>query len=166
MVDEFEEIECHKCLSTNLKFVKYEMCNKVKILRKQCFDCGCLHTRNYKKKRVKDFDSLMDMDDDLRNKFYHNQRNKKVIKDLFYYYAQEHFYRQKKYYNEVYLNSEEWENKRDLIMNFYHYKCQKCNSLATDVHHKTYKNIFKEKFEDLIPLCRSCHKKEHEKKDG
>ena len=63
-----EEKECNKCESTNLKFVKYQMKNKIKILRKQCFDCGYLNPLNYKRNLVSDFDSLIDMDLDFRIK--------------------------------------------------------------------------------------------------
>jgi cytochrome c len=30
-----------------------------------------------------------------------------------------------------------------------------------EIHHKTYKNIFNEKMEDLELLCHSCHQQEH-----
>ncbi len=30
-----------------------------------------------------------------------------------------------------------------------------------DLHHRSYSNLGHEKFQDLIPLCRSCHKKLH-----
>ena len=157
-----EEKECNKCESTNLKFVKYQMKNKIKILRKQCFDCGYLNPLNYKRNLVSDFDSLIDMDLDFRIKQKEKQLEKYNIKTILFNYSQNHFERQKKYYRDVYLQSEEWKYKRNLIMEYYNYKCQKCNADAIDLHHLTYDNVFKEKFQDLLPLCRGCHKKEHE----
>jgi hypothetical protein len=160
-----EQNECETCESQNVKFVKYEMSNKIKILRKQCFDCGHINGRNYKRSFVNNFNLLMDADIILRNKRYEIQAKKHKIKNILYDYSRDHFERQKKYYNETYLNSEEWKHKRKLMMDFYKGKCQKCNSFATDMHHLTYDNIFKEKFDDLIPLCRNCHQKEHTKKN-
>ena len=157
-----EQNQCDMCDSANVEFVKYEMSNKIKILRKQCFDCGHINGRNYKRSFVNNFNLLADADIILRNKRYERQAKKYNIKNIFNDYAQDYFCKQKKYYNEVYLNSDEWKHKRRLIMDFYNYKCQKCDKCATDLHHLTYNNIFKEKFDDLIPLCRACHKKEHQ----
>lgn len=85
------------------------------------------------------------------------------VKKVFNNYRKINFLNQRKYYREVYLFSDEWREKRDLIMDYYGNICQDCNEKATEVHHLHYKNIFKEKFKDLIPLCRSCHKKRHAK---
>jgi len=46
-------------------------------------------------------------------------------------------------------------------MKFYNNECSDCGDVAIDVHHITYERIFKEKFSDLTPLCRSCHSKKH-----
>ena len=61
-----------------------------------------------------------------------------------------------------YLNSEEWLKIRlDIIQT--RKKCERCGSKnKLEVHHKHYKNIFKEEPEDLELLCRRCHKKEHD----
>jgi len=150
------ENKCDKCESVNLHFVKYEMSNKVKILRKQCYDCGRLLTHTYKKNTIRDFDSLPDADLNKKESYTN-------IKLRFSELRTESFEMQKKYYREVYLKSEIWKEKRDLIVKFYSGLCFKCGESAKDVHHKTYENIYTEKFEDLIPLCRDCHEKEHEK---
>jgi hypothetical protein len=39
--------------------------------------------------------------------------------------------------------------------------CIYCNSTKYHLHHVTYENICREKLDDVIPLCSSCHKKEH-----
>jgi 5-methylcytosine-specific restriction endonuclease McrA len=61
-----------------------------------------------------------------------------------------------------YLNSKEWsEIKLDLYANRGK-KCERCrNTKFLQVHHKHYRNIFKEEPEDLEILCNACHKKEH-----
>lgn len=155
------DTNCDKCNSTNLIFVKYEMKNKVLILRKQCFDCGRLLTLNYKRNIVENFKSLPFADLKLRDE----NRNKSILKSdanrVLFYYANIRFEKQKEYYRNVYLKSDEWKHKRQVIMDYYNWKCLQCGEYATDLHHKTYENIFKEKFEDLEPLCRSCHENEH-----
>lgn len=56
-----------------------------------------------------------------------------------------------------YLSSESWKGKSSLIINTYG-KCAICNKKDNLItHHKTYKNIFNEKFEDLECICSSCH---------
>ena len=59
-------------------------------------------------------------------------------------------------YKEDYLSSWVWRNKREHVMQRDGYKCP-CGSQATVVHHKHYKNIGKELFEDLVALCDRCH---------
>jgi len=39
--------------------------------------------------------------------------------------------------------------------------CQYCGGEATEVHHLTYENIGNEPLEDLIAICRLCHKDQH-----
>lgn len=71
--------------------------------------------------------------------------------------------RLKKYYD--YLGSPEWRNKRQEVFNSRSKCCERCKRVDNlEIHHKTYKNIYKEKLEDLQILCRSCHKSEHSKR--
>lgn len=158
--------KCTKCNSFELYFVKYKTQNNTIQLRKQCFDCGYLLTHNYKHNFVSDFSKIPFVNLNIRNNYYDKSKRKSEIKQVFNDYAHERFLYERNYYRTVYLKSDEWKNKRNLIMEYYNSVCQKCNSLATDVHHITYDNIFKEKFDDLVPLCRSCHEKEHLKKDN
>lgn len=61
-----------------------------------------------------------------------------------------------------YLKSKAWANIKSELYNSRGKKCERCASkLFLQVHHKTYKNIFNEKPEDLEILCDACHKKEH-----
>lgn len=46
------------------------------------------------------------------------------------------------------------------------FTCQHCGTKKMlQVHHKTYAHIFFEDkhYDDLLTLCKSCHKKEHSK---
>lgn len=61
-----------------------------------------------------------------------------------------------------YLLSPKWRNIRTDILNERGHNCEKCGEKKNlQIHHLTYKNIFNEKPEDLMILCRSCHRKEH-----
>lgn len=70
----------------------------------------------------------------------------------------------KKAYND-YLHSYEWRTKRKLALEFYGRNCCLCSSThSIQVHHRNYKNLFKENMEDLILLCESCHRNFHKQK--
>jgi len=65
-----------------------------------------------------------------------------------------------KYYK--YLNSTEWANIKLDVMQHRGKACELCGSnLNLQLHHKTYENAFEEEPEDLILLCRNCHKEQH-----
>lgn len=64
-------------------------------------------------------------------------------------------------YND-YIKSNEWKEKCEKILARDNHQCKKCGSkVDLSVHHKTYKNLFNEKEEDLETLCDKCHKEEH-----
>jgi len=63
-----------------------------------------------------------------------------------------------------YLKSKEWSDIRNDLFHVRGRACERCGSTnRLQVHHITYKNVFKEEPEDLEILCDSCHKKEHGK---
>jgi len=66
------------------------------------------------------------------------------------------------YYHD-YLNSDDWQRKRALVLKRDNYRCVYCGAPATQVHHKRYakRNIGKEPIEWLISVCSECHRKEH-----
>lgn len=68
----------------------------------------------------------------------------------------------RKEYRENYLRSEEWKSLRDEVMSN-HNKCQRCMLKEPhDVHHLVYKkDIFNATVEELIAVCRECHKDIH-----
>lgn len=59
-----------------------------------------------------------------------------------------------------YLKSPAWKVKRDAVEQRDGGQCV-CGAQATEVHHKTYKNIGKELLSDLVALCKECHEREH-----
>jgi len=139
---------CNFCGQINT-FVKYVMSNNVITIREQCFNCGYLSTLNHKRKLF-NLDELNFVDLEKRQNYYNKRieiSNQKLFND--------------KYYNDVYLKSNEWKNKRLLILKRDNYKCKCCNEKATEVHHINYDTVLKEDFNILISVCRNCHQKIH-----
>lgn len=62
------------------------------------------------------------------------------------------------YYN--YMNSEQWYRKRERWLEMADYECEWCgkHGCALHIHHLTYKNFMHETDDDVIVLCRACHK--------
>jgi 5-methylcytosine-specific restriction endonuclease McrA len=61
-----------------------------------------------------------------------------------------------------YLKSNQWREKRRTALEFYGNRCGLCGSrYDLEIHHRDYDNIFKEKIEDLMILCETCHAKHH-----
>lgn len=61
-----------------------------------------------------------------------------------------------------YISSLDWNKLRQRLIKERGDKCEKCGSTEfLQVHHKTYRNVYKEKDEDLQVLCRRCHFKTH-----
>jgi 5-methylcytosine-specific restriction endonuclease McrA len=60
-----------------------------------------------------------------------------------------------------YLLSNQWKKKRNIILTK-NPICEICKiNKSTEVHHKTYKHIFREKLSELTAICRDCHRSEH-----
>lgn len=63
-----------------------------------------------------------------------------------------------------YLKSPEWYSFRRMVISVNGSKCARCGTdKKLQVHHKTYKNIFKELLSDVEVLCEACHSKHHKK---
>ena len=57
-----------------------------------------------------------------------------------------------------YLKSKKWAKIRMAMFRNYGFACGLCGSKKQiQVHHRTYKNQYNEKPEDLIVLCHKCH---------
>lgn len=68
----------------------------------------------------------------------------------------------KKPYSE-FLKSDYWVKVRNKVLERDKFTCTCGSNTNLHVHHKTYKNHFKEHLHltDLITLCSKCHEKEH-----
>ena len=64
---------------------------------------------------------------------------------------------------EEYIHSDKWALKKKEACRIHGRNCFKCGTgKFIHIHHKTYKRLFNENVQiDLIPLCRSCHKRLH-----
>lgn len=155
-----ENTLCESCGNDTNKFVKCIYTNNTEHIREQCQSCGKLHSKSYKKINF-NLTEVPYMSKLLKWKYTVNVKDVAKIKNVLYQYQAKHQERQWNYYFNKYLKSDEWQHKRQLIMGYYNWTCQECGAEAKDLHHITYDNIFKEKFEDLQPLCRNCHTKKH-----
>jgi hypothetical protein len=135
---------CDFCGINSLIYVKYIMANKVINVRQQCECCGVLKTTNFKR-NLFNMNELPFMDIEKRQQFNNKRKEKKP----------------KNYYNEVYLKSIEWANKRNEVLKRDNNKCVCCTNEATQVHHITYINVYQEKLPQLISVCKDCHTKIH-----
>lgn len=60
-----------------------------------------------------------------------------------------------------YMKSERWKTLRELKL-YNNSVCEKCNHIATQVHHKDYNFLFTPKeYSILMAVCRNCHEKIH-----
>jgi hypothetical protein len=65
------------------------------------------------------------------------------------------------WYRSMYLQSNHWRLRKKLLHFWRGYQCQVCHQPGYDLHHLTYKHLFREWFTDLVLLCRSCHDRVH-----
>ena len=66
-----------------------------------------------------------------------------------------------------YLNSDEWKYRSLSARARAAFRCEatyngiRCGNRATESHHKTYSRLGHERDEDLMAICRLCHKRLH-----
>ena len=130
-------------------------------IREQCLNCGgCINKK--KPLSSKKFSDLMkgelntERDEKYKNLVF--SENKSLFK-----LKQEHYRYNTKYAKyHRYLETKEWKTIRDKVLKRDDSLCKICNvKKADDVHHLTYENVFNEKLEDLISVCRKCHSEIH-----
>jgi len=69
-----------------------------------------------------------------------------------------------------YLESFDWKIKRKSAIERAGHRCQVCGMYPRqgqylEVHHKTYTNLGRESFDDLLVVCPDCHNDKHAEKD-
>lgn len=134
--------------------VKYSIVNGFQI-RNQCTICGCLDKISVKRENKNYPDCNVAakqlFEDEATAIWQEMNENKKI------YYHDQFILKHDKYTD--YLNSVEWKEKRQKVLIRDQNICQACLvKRATEVHHLTYKHIYKEPLFDLISVCNDCHK--------
>ncbi len=74
-----------------------------------------------------------------------------------------HWYCHTHWYAE-YLRSQEWRKRRETIIRQRGKKCERCGTgryTTVQVHHLTYERVGAENDDDLVLLCRNCHRQLH-----
>jgi hypothetical protein len=68
----------------------------------------------------------------------------------------------KTWYRQTYLNSNHWSWVRELVIARQSGRCAVCtNRTRLDVHHHTYKRLWRELPSDVVGYCRDCHDAHH-----
>lgn len=63
---------------------------------------------------------------------------------------------------ERYLQSEEWEQLRREVFQRDKYRCRRCGDRnQLHCHHLHYETLYEEELEDLVTMCKDCHKEVH-----
>ena len=155
-------MQCEKCQSESLKFVKYKIEGGGVQIRRQCTKCGYVLMPSLKKSNFtqEEYDNMLYLNEELREQYYENQKLKR--EQQYQEHRQEGFDRLNEYYN-----SPEWQEKRiqrlRLNEKLFDGWCERCGKMrAMHVHHRSYASIdgFEHPF-DLECLCEQCHKKLH-----
>jgi len=69
--------------------------------------------------------------------------------------------KRQKWYREVYLKSEHWQNKREEKLQ-HNPVCEMCGKKkGLQIHHLNYDNLENENISDLMTLCSKCHREAH-----
>jgi 5-methylcytosine-specific restriction endonuclease McrA len=132
-------------------FVKRFKSNGQPLVNMQCFNCGERDSKAYKIDKST-FDSLPLFNENLLQLFYENKKNQSIIKRQ----QEKNIWFDN--YNE-YLKSEQWRQKRRLVLKRDNFTCQSCLiKEATEVHHLRYTHVFNEPLFDLTSVCYTCHK--------
>jgi len=108
------------------------------------------------------FTILVVKGENKKDRLYLERKNKEkeehIYNDFVDLYSKE---KRKEEYRE-YLESNHWKEIRKKALDRAGRKCQLCSSKTNlNVHHNTYKNLGHEDLNDLVVLCRNCHKKFH-----
>lgn len=65
-----------------------------------------------------------------------------------------------------YLKTKHWNNIKQQMYKKYRYHCCVCGwSHGIQIHHKTYERVGNESLDDLIYICKACHKLYHDNPD-
>ena len=160
-------MQCEKCSSENIQYVKYKIEGGSVQIRQQCQNCGYVNTTNIKHSIFtnEEYENMPFLDEDLRESYYAKEKENREKK--YQEQRQEGFDKLKEYYK-----SNEWQEKRlqrlRLNEKLFDGWCERCGKVrATQVHHRSYVQINGNEHPfDLEALCEDCHKMLHPHMDN
>jgi 5-methylcytosine-specific restriction endonuclease McrA len=128
--------------------------------RSQCLECGELIGSALSKTSV--VSDVPPKDEDLPARY--RTAREKEYEDL----VQRHLEKQEQNDQQwwvdygAYLNSLEWQHKRNRVFKRANGICEGCGErAATQIHHLNYKNVQNEFLFELVAICDPCHKRIH-----
>lgn len=130
--------------------------------RKQCLVCGRSTSNPIKREAGKDVPTW---DSDLERSYeQHIEKQRAVLENQFIQQTLAIESGTDATYSS-YLATDEWKQKRKLILERDKYICQGClTAEAEEVHHLSYDDVPNELMFDLVSLCRNCHERVHRRK--
>lgn len=163
---DYYHVESKICHHQDYSVVKTTIKDGRIALRNQCDDCGDFCDSRFLK--ISDYNLAFLRDGDEAHRDYHKKHfaSRSQANDVLY----KRFIEKRKIvffekYN-IYLQSEKWQNKRQLVFKRDSHTCQCCLvNPAKQVHHLNYTHVFNEPAFDLISVCDDCHKQIHNEKD-
>lgn len=72
--------------------------------------------------------------------------------------------KEKVYTYKDYLNTHHWKKIKEGYIQLYGEKCEVCGDKGEELHHLHYESLGEEAFDDLVLLCKECHRNEHDNK--
>lgn len=132
----------------------------------QCMDCGsnCSNALTQKEMTKEEKDSIQPFDYELREAGWARSDAERKAERLHGINSVEKIHEDSISYHE-YLKTDQWREKRRLVIQRESNLCEGCRSAPIDeVHHRTYANVGDELLFQLVGLCRPCHIKCHPEK--
>jgi len=165
-----QDYELHKkkyaCAHPKVELRKRTKKNKAISYVMQCLVCGKATSRDITKETAFLNNNNIEpepFDENLKANW-ENSRNKEANlilgKD-----KQEREARRAKFWQwyDNYLNTQEWQKKRKLVLERANHTCEGCGiNSAEKVHHLTYRHKGHEFLFELIAVCNECHDRIHE----
>ena len=172
-IDAAKIVEKYRCDCINYHLTKHKCKDGRYQYKNQCLNCYSTVGSQIAKRLCGNTDCLPEYDKESREKVLKNQHceyekiqqklNKSKEKSLNEYeHDREQFL--EKYIE--YLKTDSWKQKRLRVLERSNGFCEGCLvKKATQVHHKTYRNVGDEFLFQLVAICNDCHEKFHDEKE-
>jgi len=157
-----------QCTHQRTEIRRRTIANGVKILQRQCLDCGASvgNALSQQKMSVEERHAFSLWDEELFNRI--EVERKAEWEKLRAASMAEEEEKDAAWWagHSAYLATPEWKEKHDAVLKRDGYLCQGClNARATIAHHLTYKHHKNELLFELVAVCDHCHARCHPGKD-